>query len=214
MNIPPGRPRIRPPFPALRGHLPIVLAWMLATASCGATSAQIPKNWPAPVQSTTVGPGDVFSVIVVGEKELPTEYRVQPDGSVDFPYVSRFTVAGLEPQEIVDAIKKKLVEAKILQDPQVILQVKQYNSKRVSIIGSVTKPGSVPWTESMRLVDAISQAGWFTPLADSKHVIITRRTTNLRTVTAVVSVDAITDGKQSDMFLQAGDTIKVEQRTF
>ena len=33
-------------------------------------------------------------------------------------------------------------------------------------------------------------------------------------MTATVSVDDITDGKLSDVLLQAGDTIKVEQRVF
>jgi polysaccharide export outer membrane protein len=78
---------------------------------------------PAPTQSTVVGPGDVFEVSVNGEKDLPKEYRVQPDGTVDFPYVDRITVAGLEPQQIEDLIKQQLVDKKILVDPQVTLVV-------------------------------------------------------------------------------------------
>jgi polysaccharide export outer membrane protein len=123
-------------------------------------------------------------------------------------------VVGLEPQEIVDLLKKRLIEKKILQDPQITLVVKQYNSKKVSIIGQVAKPGSVSWTEGMKLVDALSQAGWFTSIADSNHIILTRQVGQNKTVTAVVSVDAITDGVQADIPLQAGDTIKVDARVF
>lgn len=190
------------------------LAVLTLLVACSSSRPPTPKNLPTPEPSTSVGPGDVFEVHVVGEKELPTEYRVQPDGTIDFPYVKRLAVAGLEPQEIVLRLKAKLVEAKILSDPQISLSVKQYNSKRISIIGQVTKPGSVSWTESVKLVDAISQAGWFTPLADSNHVILTRYKKGGGTVTVLVSVDAITDGKQPDIPLQAGDTIKVEQRVF
>ncbi len=190
------------------------LAVLTLLVACSGSRPPTPKNLPTPEPSTSVGPGDVFEVHVVGEKELPTEYRVQPDGTIDFPYVKRLAVAGLEPQEIVLRLKAKLVEAKILSDPQISLSVKQYNSKRISIIGQVTKPGSVSWTESVKLVDAISQAGWFTPLADSNHVILTRYKKGGGTVTVLVSVDAITDGKQPDIPLQAGDTIKVEQRVF
>jgi polysaccharide export outer membrane protein len=139
---------------------------------------------------------------------------VQPDGTVDIPYVGRVTVAGLEPQEVVDTIKKKLVEAKILMNPQVSLIVKEYNSKRVSVIGQVTKPGNVPFVEGMKLVDALSSAGWFTSIADSNHVILTRPISPVKTITAIVSVDAITDGQQADIPLQANDTIKVEARVF
>ena len=66
----------------------------------------------------------------------------------------------------------------------------------------------------MKLVDALSASGWFTPMADSNHVILTRALPPNRSVTAVVSVDAITDGAQADIPLQAGDTIKVEARVF
>jgi protein involved in polysaccharide export with SLBB domain len=161
-----------------------------------------------------IGPGDLFKVAVLGEKDLPTEYRVQPDGTIDFPYLDRLTVAGLEPQQIVDAIKKGLVEKKILIDPQVTLVVTQYNSKKISIVGSVNKPGSLPWTEGMKLVDAISLAGGLTSLADGDHVLITRSVGPHKTVTATVSVDDITDGKLGDIPLQAGDTIKVGQHLF
>jgi polysaccharide biosynthesis/export protein VpsN len=173
-----------------------------------------PPNLPVPTPSTTVGPGDMFEVSVLGEKDLPKEYRVQPDGTIDFPYVDRLNVTGLEPQQIEDLIKKSLVDKKILVDPQVTLVVKQYNSKKVSVIGQVQKPGSLPWQEGMKLVDAISLAGGFTSLAAADRVLVTRLVANQKTVTATVSVDDITDGKQADVPLQAGDTIKVEQRVF
>jgi polysaccharide export outer membrane protein len=173
-----------------------------------------PPNLPAPSYSTTVGPGDVFEVSVLGERDLPKEYRVQPDGTVDFPYLDRLKVAGLEPQQIEDLIKGELANRKILVSPQVTLVVKQYNSKKVSVIGAVQKPGSLPWTEGMKLVDAISQSGGFTSLADANHVLVTRHVPGGRIVTAAVSVDDITDGKLADVPLQAGDTIKVEPRVF
>lgn len=173
-----------------------------------------PPHLPPPSQSTTVGPGDVFEVSVLGEKDLPKEYRVQPDGTVDFPYLDRLTVGGLEPQQIEDLIKQQFVTKKILVDPQVTLVVKQYNSKKVSVIGSVQKPGSLPWTEGMKLVDAISLAGGFTSIADADHVVLTRIVGPNKTVTATVSVDDITDGKLQDIPLQAGDTVKVDQRVF
>ncbi len=183
------------------------------TAGCGRSHPGAPKL-PVPTPSTTVGPGDVFEVSVLGEKDLPKEYRVQPDGTVDFPYVDRLTVKGLEPQQIEELIKRELVDKKILVNPQVTLVVKQYNSKKVSVIGAVQKPGSLPWTEGMKLVDAISLAGGFTSLADADHVRLTRLVPGNKTVTATISVDDITDGKLPDVPLQAGDTIKIEQRVF
>jgi protein involved in polysaccharide export with SLBB domain len=201
-------------YPVLRLLSALFLLAVLAgPLGCG-RSHPGPPHLPTPAQSTVVGPGDLFEVSVMGEKDIPKTFRVQPDGSVDFPYVDRLMVAGLEPQQIEDIIKKALVDRKILSDPQVTLVVTQYNSKKVSIVGAVQKPGSIPWSEGMKLVDAISLSGGLTSLADGDHVRITRLVGGNRTVTATVSVDDITDGKLSDVPLQAGDTIKVDQRVF
>ncbi len=188
-----------------------LLIWQIMACRSAHTG---PPNLPQPQLSTTVGPGDLFEVTILGEKDIAHDYRVQPDGSIDFPYVDRLTVAGLEPQQIEELIKKALIAKKILVDPQVTLVVKQYNSKKVSIVGAVQKPGSLSWSEGMKLVDAISLAGGLTSIADGDHVRITRLVGSSKTVTATVSVDDITDGKLSDVPLQAGDTIKVDQRVF
>jgi len=174
------------------------------------TSVSLPTARP----STTVGPGDVFEVSVLGEKDLVKEYRVQPDGTVDFPYLDRLEVGGLEPQQIEERIKAEFIAKKILTNPQVTLVVKQYNSKKISVIGAVQKPGSLPWSEGMKLIDAISLAGGLTPLANGDRVRVTRLVSPDQTATATVSIDDISDGKMSDLLLQAGDTIKVDQRIF
>jgi polysaccharide export outer membrane protein len=171
-------------------------------------------NLPAPILSTAVGPGDSLEISVVGEKDLPHDYKVNPDGTIDFPYLDRVQVAGMEPQQITDALKKKLAEAKIITNAQVILAVKQYASKRVSLIGQVNKPGSVPWNEGLKLFEAIAQSGGFTSIADANHVILTRQTAPGKSVTVTVSVDAIAEGSQPDVPLQAGDSIKIDARIF
>lgn len=193
-----------------RGLSILVFALSVACARRAVHATSLPPAAP----STTVGSGDVFSVSIVGEKDLPQEFRVQPDGTIDFPYLDRLTVAGLEPQAIEELIKKGLIEKKILVAPQVTLVIKQYNSKKISIIGAVARPGSIPWSEGMKLIDAISQSGGLTPTADGDHVRITRSVGTNRTVTATVSVDDIADGRLADIPLQAGDTIKIDQRFF
>ncbi len=198
---------------AVRVRLVVALS-VLACISCGRGRPGPPTNLPTPTTSTEVGPGDLFDVSVFGEKDLPKDFRVQPDGTIRFPYIGPVRVAGLEPQQIEQLLRDRLVTEKILMDPQLTVVVRQYNSKRVSVIGAVNKPGSLSWAEGMKIVDAISQTGWFTSLADSDHVVLTRLIGHGKSVTALISVDAITDGQQQDVPLQAGDTIKVEARTF
>ena len=122
-------------------------------------------------------------------------------------------VAGLESRQIALAVRDGLIASRYLVDPQVQVKVKAYNSKKIQVIGQVSKQGPQPYQDGMTLVQAISAAGWFTPLADTNHVQIIRQVTK-GAVSAVVSVEAITDNQQADVKLQQGDTIKVDQRLF
>jgi polysaccharide export outer membrane protein len=200
----------------MSGSFRRTLILLVAALSVVAGCAGRPKsrvNLPLPVESTTIGAGDVFSLTIVGEDKLPKEFRVSPDGTVDFPYIHRHHVAGLEPQDVVDLVRKKLMDAEILRDPSVAIDVKEYNSKRVVVLGQVQKPGSFPLTPGFTLIQAISQAGGFNTIANRDRVNLTRRTAG-QTRTVVLSVDAITEGTLPDIPLQSGDTIYVIERIF
>jgi polysaccharide export outer membrane protein len=173
-----------------------------------------PAKLPDPVVNQQVGPGDLLEVVVVGEEKLPHEYEVQPDGTLTFPYLDPIKVAGLEPREIASSVRESLIVAKFLVSPQVQVKVKAYNSKKIQVIGQVAKQGPLPYQDGMTLVQAISTAGWFTPLADTNHVQNIRPLPGGGAVNAIVSVDAITDNARQDIKLQQGDTIKVDQRLF
>jgi protein involved in polysaccharide export with SLBB domain len=198
----------------LRGFLAAVsILGALPVAATGcAGEVGPPNNLPTSLQSTAVGPDDLIGVDVVGEKDLSHDYQVHPDGSIDFEHGVK--VEGLEPQEIAQTLKKHLVDDRILADPQISIIVKQYNSRKILVIGSVAKPDSITWAPGMTLVGAISLCGWFTPLADKGHVTIIRRVAKDKSVQAVVSVEAITRHAQEDIRLQPGDTINISQNVF
>jgi protein involved in polysaccharide export with SLBB domain len=182
---------------------------MLLVACSGARPGP-PKNLPAPITKTALSQGDKLEIEVVGEKDLPKDYVVDSDGNLPFPFIPPILVNGLEPQEAKEKLRLSLIERKVWANPQLNVRVKEYAGKTVIISGQVAKPGSVPWHQTLGIVEALSQSGWFTPLGDANHVILTRTTTSGRTVTVVVSVEAITEGQQPDILLQAGDRIKVQ----
>jgi polysaccharide export outer membrane protein len=187
---------------------------LLLAAACSSGSGP-PTNLPPAAPSTKLGIGDLFEITVVGEKDLPHEYRVQPDCSIDFPYLDRVqSVCGLEPQELVDKLKEDLKKANILTHPQLTLVVKQYASKKVTVGGQVNKPGIVAWTDGLGVFEVIQQSGGLTSIADGKNVVLVRRTSNGKSVTVTINVDGIGNGTQPDIPVQAGDTIKVDARVF
>ncbi len=198
----------------MRGRFRAVpLLLVVSVASCGPKTDNSRIRLSPPVENTTVGAGDVFTMQIVGEKDLPTDFQVASDGTVDLPYVHRVHVEGLEPQEIVAVVRRRLIKEKILTDPSIVLQVREYNSKHVSILGQVQKPGNLPFVQGLSLIQAISMVGGFNAIAKSDHVNLTRKTKN-GAETVMLSVDAIIDGRSPDIPLQAGDQIYVHERVF
>jgi len=186
---------------------------VLASA-CSSNAGTQRINLPPPSERSVVGPGDVLTIEIVGEKELPREYQVASDGSVDVPYVHSVKVAGLDPHEIVALLRKALIEAKVLTDPSVIVSVKEYHSQRVTLLGQVAKPGSYPFTSGLTLIQAVSLAGGLTAIADDDMVTITRKADNGKTYSTVLSAAPIMVGRAADIPLQAGDQIYVRERLF
>ncbi len=189
----------------------LVVALLLAPLGCGSSAKRV--DLPAPVQVTSIGVGDVFELRIVGEEKLPTAFTVSPDGTVDLPYIKRVKVAGLEPQEIAELVRAKLIEDQILTDPSVSISIKEYNSKRVEVLGEVKNPGSYPLQPGMTLLRAISMSGGFNSIANKSRVTI-RRKVEGKTKAYMVSVEDIIENAVPDVPLQAGDSINIEQRVF
>jgi len=193
----------------------LVVAWLLLTLGTSACSSTQTNRveLPAPVESTTLGPGDLFELHIVNEEKLPTAYTVSPDGSVDFPYIHRIQVAGLEPQQVVDVVRQKLIDEQFLTNPSVMISVKEYRSKFVIVLGQVKTSGAFPLIPGITLVQAISKAGGLSSIADKNNVTLTRTTAKQRK-TIRLSIESITEGRSSDIPLQAGDVITVGERVF
>ncbi|MRG93235.1 polysaccharide biosynthesis/export family protein [Polyangium spumosum] len=192
-----------------RRDLLATLAFLLV--ACGGRPR--PVDLPAPVSNATVGVGDVFEMRIVREDNLPTMFTVAPDGTVDLPYIKRVKVAGLEPQQIAEIVRKRLVEAEILTDPIVSVSIKEYNSKRVEVLGEVQRSGSLRFESGMTLLRAISLAGGFNQMAARDKVTI-RRQVGDKTRAVTVSVEDIIDNAIPDVPLQAGDSINIPQRVW
>jgi polysaccharide export outer membrane protein len=194
----------------IRGWLCLLIT---LCAACASNAGVHPSNLTPPTERNVLGPGDKFTLEIVGEKDLPHEYQVASDGTVDLPYVHTLKVADLEAQEVARLVRAHLISEKVLIDPSVVVQVKEYASRSVTLLGQVAKPGSYPLSPGMSLIQAISQAGGLTAVASGTHVNLTRKTVKGQQ-TVEIDVESITEGKAPDVPLQAGDQIYVHERLF
>lgn len=159
---------------------------------------------------SAVGPGDVFEVRVLGQEGLTGSYRVEDDGTVLYPLIGKVKVDGLTPPAIAQRLARGLRQG-YLRNPQVSVFVKEYNSKKVTVFGQVQKPGIFLYKDNMTIIQAVSEAGGFTNLADQDGTIVTRTQDN-RKHRIPVRVQAIGEGREQNFVLRPGDIVFVPTR--
>ena len=190
----------------------IVLSGLLECAR------QLPKTSapPAAVEDMLaddqVGVDDTFDVRVYGEPELSGTYRVATDGTIDFPLAGRVPVAGLRIGDIQERLAARLKEG-YLKNPQVTALMKEWNSRKVSVLGQVQKPGPVAYHPHMTIVDAIALAGGFTGIA-AKNAVSLRREVRGSVQSHIYRVADITEGRSNNILVLPGDVLVVEERLF
>ena len=161
-----------------------------------------------PPPGYVIGPDDVLSIVFWREKDLSAEVVVRPDGKISLPLLDEIEVVGLTPAELRE---KVMAEAnKLVEDANATVVVKQINSRRVFITGSVTKPGVYPLTGPMTVVQLIALAGGLLEFADGEKIKV-MRTENAATVAFPFNYKRFSEGKNLDKNIQLkpGDTVIV-----
>ncbi|MBJ2152215.1 polysaccharide biosynthesis/export family protein [Paracoccus sp. IB05] len=79
-------------------------------------------------------------------------YTVQDDGAIAIPDVGRVRIADLTLEDAEALLFQRLIERQI--DPSFSLEVAEFNARKVSIGGAVTRPGVAPITLTPLTLDA------------------------------------------------------------
>jgi polysaccharide export outer membrane protein len=155
-----------------------------------------------------IGPQDVIDISVWKEPDLSRTVPVRPDGKISLPLLNDVQAAGLTPSQLASQLTTNL--EKYLTGPQVTVMVAQINSKRIYILGEVNHAGLLNLLPDMTVLQALSNAGGFTPFANSKKIYVLRQRNGKQDKIFVNYKDVIT-GKDpaQNIILQAGDTVVV-----
>jgi polysaccharide export outer membrane protein len=154
-----------------------------------------------------IGPQDVLEISVFKVPDLNRKVQVANSGSVNLPLVGEVQAAGKTAQEMERDLTAKL-GAKYLQNPQVTVYIKEYNSQRVTVEGSVKKPGIYPLRGKTSLLQSIAMAGGLDETASSDDLVIVR-TLNGKRSAAKFDLSKIRTGKLKDPVIKPGDLVMV-----
>lgn len=185
-----------------------VLAVLLACGrlQCSAQSDS-GQSTSDPKQASVISGGDLLEIAVFESPDLSTKVRVGEDGEVLLPLAENVHLQGLTVADASEVIRRRLMERRLVKDPKVTVNITEYATRGVSVMGEVKKPGIYTAMGSHRLDDYLSLAEGITQEAGTR-VSITHRNAPDNTVAVQIS----STGKPSpgsNPLIEYGDTIVV-----
>jgi polysaccharide export outer membrane protein len=110
-----------------------------------------------------LGPGDVLKIAVYNNPDLTLETRISEAGKISFPLVGEVELGGITSTAAENKIAGLLESGGFVKQPQINILVVQFQSKMVSVLGSVYKPGRYPLDRATNLADLLALVGGATP---------------------------------------------------
>ena len=142
---------------------------LLFCAGCQGTAKH-----PVPLVSQTpnyLNPGDVVKISFPAAPELNQSQKIGTDGTLSLPLVGEVHAAGKSPGELQSELATLYKPQ--LQDNEVIVTL-ETRAVPVVVSGAVPRPGKIVFERPATILEAIMEAGGFTPEADLKKVAVIR----------------------------------------
>jgi polysaccharide export outer membrane protein len=175
---------------------------LIALSLCASRSLSL-----ADQDSYRVGKQDVLKIEVAGDPEFSRDSApVSDNGTISLPVLGELKVEGMTLTEISELIRTTLIERKLLTQPVISVQVRDYRSQAITIMGEVRTTGKYYLKGPEKLIDKIVDAGGLTPTAGD--IVITRATREGIQNIEVKNKEIPQDATQ----LKAGDVIFVRPK--
>ncbi|MDH5406970.1 MAG: polysaccharide export protein [Candidatus Aminicenantes bacterium] len=171
------------------------------------------------VQNTSrdyiIGAEDLIGISVYELPEMNKTVRISGEGSITLPFIGEIKAEGLTQQEL-EKIIRILLSERYITNPQVTVFIKEYRSKRASIIGAVENPGSYPLIGNRTILDIISEAGGITEKAGKKLYLIRGSSSESSTESILIDLEELIEKGNPELNLpiQGGDVISIPPEKF
>ncbi len=174
--------------------LPFLLFFLSITLSKNSTAEEF-----------RVGTGDKLSIIVYEHDDLSMDVRISGDGTIKLPFLGKVIVSGHTTGEIAGILTKRYVDEEYLVNPQIIVSIDEYKSRKASILGQVKKPGRYELDEDTTIMILVTMASGYTGKATKRYANIIRKTKGKRVIEKKVSLDTV---------VKPGDIIIIPESIF
>jgi polysaccharide export outer membrane protein len=185
----------------------LLYGWLFAWTAIWFASASY-----ASVDEYRLGTGDVLRIAVYSQPDLTTETRLDERGEIIFPLLGAVKLGGMTPGAAGREISKRLRSGGFLVDPHVNLNVVQYRSQQVSVLGRVNRPGQFALEKPGRVSDVLALAGGVMP--DAAEVITLIRANDGKAQFTEIDMLALfkPGGEKLNVVVADGDIINVQRQ--
>lgn len=167
------------------------------------------KEKPSEEEGYIIGPEDVLLIRSVGSEDLSGQYIVGPEGKIPFPYIGQVQAAGKTRYQLAKDLSEAL--SVYYTDLQITVEVLEYGSRKVLVLGEVRAPGEYPMKGNVMTVrDAVVQAGLPTVRAAMRRVHVIKPDPAVPDSIRVNLYDILYKGRlDKDVALEPGDVVFV-----
>lgn len=160
-----------------------------------------------------IGPQNLIQIKIFGEPGVNPVFRVDELGFITHPLVGRVKLAGSTVAEAEKIMESKLSGDYII-NPQVTLFVIEHS--HFSVLGEVKRPGTYEILGRVSVIEAISMAGGFTPVANQRDVKVLKKGQSSGSNTISVDATRITQqgDRSAEIYIEADDVIAVSKSFF
>ncbi|MBZ5693757.1 MAG: polysaccharide export protein [Acidobacteriia bacterium] len=143
--------------------------------------------------------------------EFDQTVSVQPDGFVSLAGAGDVHIEGLTTQESAEAIRTAY--SKILHEPIVSVELKDFNKPYFTVTGQVNRPGKYDLRGETSATEAVATAGGFNDAARHSQVLLFRRLNNDWYEVKSLNLKRILQGHDvnEDVEIRPGDMLFVPQ---
>jgi len=111
-----------------------------------------------------VGPGDLLEISIfeweLREETKTATFRVAESGLIPLPVIGDMNAGGRTVEQIKKQVEDLLRDGGYLKQPRVSVDIKEYRSKRIAVVGAVSDPGVYTLRRNVTtLLDVVSLAG-------------------------------------------------------
>jgi polysaccharide biosynthesis/export protein len=160
-------------------------------------------------QRYTIHPSDTLELSFMLTPDFNQTVTVQPDGYITLRNAGDLPAAGRTLAELTESIKTAY--SKILHDPVVSVDPKDFEKPYFVVGGQVGKPGKIEWRGDVTVTEAIAMAGGFTDASKHSQVLLFRRVSDQWTEAKIINTKKMLNSRnlQEDPVLQPGDMLFV-----